>query len=62
MYEANDSKTFKLRQISKSLYIIESETGCQLTTPHVHDTLQEALNWANAWASSWPNTKIVYES
>ena len=62
MYEVGDAKTFILKQISKSLYVIENASGQQLTTPHVHGTVAEAITWANAWASSWPNTKIVYES
>lgn len=61
MYEETATKVFKLKQISKFLYIIESINGHQLTTPHVHMSLQDAMSWAQAWASSWVNAKVIYE-
>lgn len=59
MYEP--PKIFKLKKISKSLYLITTENGFEMTTPYVHGTDADAMAWARAWASTWPNTKVIYE-
>jgi hypothetical protein len=61
MYEKTAAKVFILKQISKSVYIIQSQSGYQLTSPRIHASLQDAISWAEAWASSWVNARVIYE-